>query len=352
MRWVVGLALAVLGNAAASAREISWDELYAAGETLYQQHAYLEAASVAEAALRMADATFGTTDLKTAQTLVLLGNAHLGRRQLSRTLHYYQRALAILEYRLGPTHPQVSDVLLLLARYHLLAGSPKQAEALCERALMIRAGALGARHPQTAKTLAVLAECYVGQQAWQRAIDTYDRALAIAAAAHPADEEEVGWMRRRIATLAAAQEQATPLISHPPLLLQRLDAPAISAPAAAEPAPTIDAPASSGASANPAALGAPRGSLPLARGSGESTPLGAMATSFEERAVAMLQIGNASEARNLFRQAVEICEKRLGPTHPETLATLERYRRFLQHAGRPSETEALSTAPPHSIADQ
>ena len=51
--------------------------------------------------------------------------------------------------------------------------------------------------------------------------------------------------------------------------------------------------------------------------------------------------GKYEEAEPLYRRALEISEKALGPEHPQTTQILKSYSAFLRERGRPEEAEEL-----------
>ena len=90
-----------------------------------------------------------------------------------------KRALAIREKALGPDHPDVAASLNNLATLYIDQGRYAEAEPLLKRALAIREKALGPDHPDVAQSLHNLAVLYQVQGRYAEAEPLYKRALAI-----------------------------------------------------------------------------------------------------------------------------------------------------------------------------
>src|SRR5712692_4998022 len=143
----LALALALVLVPYLAAQEARWKELNAQVVLLYQQGKYAEAAATAEEALRMAEATFGPEDARTATSLNNLAALHWAQGRYAEAEPLYRRALAIDEKALGPDHPAVAQNLNNLAELHRAQGKYAEAEPLYRRALAIREKALGPDHP-------------------------------------------------------------------------------------------------------------------------------------------------------------------------------------------------------------
>ena len=329
----------------AEANKPTWQEASDAAETLYQQGRYHEALLGAETALRLARASYGAKSLPAAQSLVLIGNTHVARGRLHRALHYYRRALAILERSLGREHPAVGDVLLLIARAYVLRHQPDNATPLCERALQIHRRYYGPAHPEIADALLILAEGAVDRRDAAGAQQWYAQALEIQTAAAGAEHPDTLHIAARLNELRTANPAIATL--PPPRVFRHVELPETAVSSVVEESAADGSarrPPDSAPRATPTTAVIP--STPRSRPAaddalGESQQLSLMARSFEERATAMLSLGRFAEAKDLFAHALEIYEKRLGPTHPETLAALERYVALLKQRGRASEADAL-----------
>ena len=311
------IATAVLAGlaVAAIAAAPSWNERYHTAEQLYLAGQYLDASTVAEDALRIATSSLGPEHVLTAQTLVLLGNIHLVRDQPQRTLYYYQRALTILERRLGQRHLKVGEVALLLANYYLNRRDAKTALTYAQRALKIQETVYGATSPRLVDAWTVMAECYLGQGDSTRAEELYELASTTRASTNGKQDPGTRQLEARLTAVRQFHDhlESTAVLIPPPPLAQIEAPPEIESRASSDEMPR-----------NPA---------------GEMQKLGTMAHSFEERASAMLSIGNFSEARDLLLQAAAIYQKRLGASHPETLAAIKRYYGLLEKRGRPVEAD-------------
>ena len=67
-----------------------------------------------------------------------------------------------------------------------------------------------------------------------------------------------------------------------------------------------------------------------------------MATSLNHLAILYNHQGKHAEAESLFKRALTIREKSLGPEHPKVAATLENYAALLWAMERPEEAEQFA----------
>ncbi len=120
------------------AQETLWKDLNAKTITLYQRGRYVEAARVAEEALKVAEETFGPNHPKVATTLNNLAELYRAQGQYSAAEPLYKQALAIWEKALGPNHPDVARTLNNLAVIYKKTGRTDEAKKLEARAKGIR----------------------------------------------------------------------------------------------------------------------------------------------------------------------------------------------------------------------
>ena len=189
-RWLVSLrqrisvalgAFLLAGSAVLplAAQQGRWQELNEQVRTLYGQGKYAEAVTVAQEALRVAEATFGIEHPNVATSLNNLAVVCRDQGKYAEAEPLFRRALAILEKALGPEHPDVATSLNNLAGLYEDQGKYAEAEPLYRRALAIREKALGPEHPDVATSLNNLAELYRAQSKYAEAEPLYRRALAI-----------------------------------------------------------------------------------------------------------------------------------------------------------------------------
>ena len=66
-----------------------------------------------------------------------------------------------------------------------------------------------------------------------------------------------------------------------------------------------------------------------------------MAASFNNLASLYQDLGNYTEAEPLYRRALAIMEKAVGPEHPNVAASLENYAVLLHETGRADEAAKM-----------
>ena len=213
----------------------------------------------------------------------------------------YKRALAIEEKALGPEHPDIATSLNNLALLYQVQGRYAEAEPLYKRALAIGEKALGPEHPDVATSLNNLAELYQAQGRYAEAEPLYKRALAIGEKALGPEHPDVAISLNNLAGLTRRK--------------------------AAMPRPSLftNAPSPSREGARP---GAP----------------GCRHQSEQSRGLYQAQ-GRYAEAEPLYKRALAIEEKALGPEHPDVATSLNNLAVLYQAQGRYAEAEPLSNAP-------
>jgi len=171
------LALSALPAVLPAAQQARWEELNARVMDLYGQGKYAEATSVAQEALRVAEATFGPEHPDVAVSLNNVALLYHTQGRYAEAEPLYQRALRITEKALGPEHPDVALSLNNLAELYRDQGKYAEAEPLCQRALRIRENALGPERANVGTALDNLAGLYHARAQPEKAEAFFQRGL-------------------------------------------------------------------------------------------------------------------------------------------------------------------------------
>lgn len=147
----------------------------------------VEAAMLAERALRTAETSSGTDSLAVAQAIdQLVGlRYHLGRSREPQTVELAERAVAIRAREQGAAHPDLIPSLHNLAVVLLQAGDFQRAIARAEQALAIAERSSEKSQPLVANCLSELASAQLGAGEWSAAEATGRRALDLAEVLRP-----------------------------------------------------------------------------------------------------------------------------------------------------------------------
>ncbi len=121
------------------AQQARWEELNKQVTSLYRQGKYAQALSVAEEALRVAEATFGPEHPNVATSLNNLAEVYRAQGKYAEAEPLYKRSLAIREKALGPEHPDVATSLENYAALLRKMDRATEAEPMEARAKAIRA---------------------------------------------------------------------------------------------------------------------------------------------------------------------------------------------------------------------
>ena len=289
-----------------SAQEDRWKELNAQVMQLYQRGKYTEAVPIAQEAVQVAEAAFGSDHPNVATSLNFLANLYHLQGKYTQAQPLYQRALGIDEKALGPEHPYVATSLYNMAALYKAQGKYAEAEPLYLRSLAIREKALGPNHPDVASSLNNLAALYYSQGKYAEAEPLYQRSIAITEKAQGPDNPHLATLLSNLASLYLAQGK----YSHAEPLLKR-------------------------------ALGI------VEKVFGPNHPV--LVNILNNLAAVSSDQGKHPQAESLYQRALAIQEKALGPEHP-SLATILNNLAFLYHTlGRYSQAEPLYQ---HSLAIQ
>ena len=334
--YLVALAL----SCAMSAQEARWNELNQRVSELYQQGKYAEATPLAEEALRVAEATFGSDHKNVATALNNLALLYDDQGKYAEAEPLYRRSLAIREKTLGPDHPDVAQALNNVAALYYTQGKYAEAEPLYRRSLAIREKTLGPDHPDVASTLNNLAALYDAQGKYAEAEPLYRRSLAIHEKALGPDHPDVAIMLNNLAELYRDQgkyAEAEPLYRRSLAIREKTLGP--------------DHPDVATALNNLAGLYDAQGKYaeaePLYRRSlaivektlGSDHP--DVANTLSNLAELYFHQDRYAEAEPLYRRSLAIQEKALGPDHPDVANTLNNLAALYYAQGKYAEAEPL-----------
>ena len=179
--WLLRLVIAWLAAFAALpllAQEARWDELSTQVSGLIEQGKFAEALPPAEEALKVADATFGSDDTRSATSALALGVLYQQKEDYARAEPLYRRSLATFDKALGPDNPISAKLVLALAVTCHKQKKYAEAEPLYQR-LLRQYEATAPENPDLAVLLSDLAAMYLDQDRYSDAEPLLQRALAI-----------------------------------------------------------------------------------------------------------------------------------------------------------------------------
>ena len=290
---------AILGAAdPCPAQEARWKALNAQAAQLEKQGKYAEAATAAQEAVRVAEATFGPEHPITSAALNRLGTIYSEMGKFAKAEELLKRALAIGLKALGPDHPGVAAMQNNLAAIYDGQGRYAEAETYYKQALAGNEKALGPNHPDVAGDLNNLALLYTKQGRYGEAEPLYKRALVI-------DEKALGPANPGFATdlhnLAMLYHDQGRYVESEQLYKGAL---------------AIDE----------KALGPDNPAV--------ANQLNGLAELYDDQ-------GRYGEAEPLLKRALAIYEKALGPEHPTVATALDNLALLYETQGRFAEAEPL-----------
>ena len=287
----------------------------------YERGSYLQAATLAEEAVKIREHLLGPTHPDVAATLNILGQSLHQLAQIPQARAVHERALRIREQAYGGAHPSVAESLTNLARVLTSSGDFSGARRLLERALQIREARLGQNHPDVAVTLMYLAmvrglqmnlEDALKHQA--RAVQIFDQATGARIADHAMALASYGTILGRTGDFARAR----PLIERALQMQEQA-----LGPSHPDVARTLDSLADLVAK-----MGDWRDALPLAeralriREASYGPDHVEVAASLNTVGRLQWHRGDLTTAVRQFQQALQIVEKSVGPMHPVVAANL------------------------------
>ena len=310
-------------------------------EQLFKAGKFADALPVARMAAQTAEKQHGPDHLAVTGPLLILAEVLGGLDRVPEGEPFERRALAIREKVLGPNHPDTAAAVLALGGTFEQTNRLVEAEQFYQRGLAIYQAALGPDHPDVGSSLNNLAELYERQGRYAEAEPLYKRALAIREKALGPDHPDVGTLAQQPglalpgpgplrrgraalqARLAIREKALGP--DHPDVgTLAQQPGRAVPAPRAATPRPSRSTSARS----------------PSARRRwGPTTPMSApRSTTWPGCTTAQ---GRYAEAEPLYKRALAIREKALGPDHPDVGTSLNNLAVLYQAQGRYAEAEPL-----------
>ena len=332
--------LLVLLTASANvfAQRSDFDTLNLQVGQLFHAARYAEATAIAERAVNVAEAQFGSDHPKVGTALNNLAALYRVQGRLPEAEPLMQRALAIEEKARGPQHPSVGTLVNNLAELYRAQARYAEAEPLYKRALAIAEKAAGPNDRSVGIHLNNLALLYDTVGRYSDAEPLYKRALAIAENAP--GHAGVGTALTNLAALYHAQSryaEAEPLYRRALVVDEKELGP--------------DHPTVAAHLNNLAAL------YRAQSRDAESEPLMQRALAIAEKALgpdhpdvgALLSnlatryrvAGRYAEAEPLYKRALVIAEKRLGPGHPDVGRALNNLALLYDDQGRYAESEPL-----------
>jgi len=301
----------------------------------------INAISLLERALSLAEEGFGKESVFLTPVIDLLGASHQGLAQYPAAARMYERSLAISESSLGSEHKNVVQSLNDLAGVYRRMGQYAKALPLQQRTLAIREKSLGPEHADVATSLNNVALLYYELGEYAQALPFYQRSLAIQEKVHGPEHGSVATTLNNLATLyrnMGQYAQALPLYQRALALDEKA-----SGPEHQDVATSLN---------NLAMLYDDMGeyakALPLYQRSlaifekvlGPEHP--DVATSLNNLALLYVNMGEYAKALPLYQRSLAISEKILGPEHPLVATTLNNLAELYQLTGEHSRAVPLS----------
>jgi CHAT domain-containing protein/Tfp pilus assembly protein PilF len=278
--------------------EARWKELNARLLQFLRQREYMKGLPLAQDALRLSEATFGSAHANTATALTNLAGFYVGQGNYVEARLLLTRAAAVFEKALGHEHPEVARSLNNLGGLHVLQAEYSKAEPLYRDALAIWEKALGPTHPDVASALNNLAGLLDDQGKFAEAEPLYQRSLAIREKVLGPDHPEVAQSLNNLASLHVNQGR---YVEAEPLHIRSL---AIREKSLGPEHPDV-------------------------------------AISLRNLGTLYVREGRYSEAEPLHWRSLAIREKTLGPDHPEVAVSLNSLGMMRVDQDRYAEAESL-----------
>ena len=301
MSYLLGLGRLVLLASAAHilvAQQARWLQLNNAEVRLINAGKYQEALPAAQEALRVAEATFGPQDPKTAKSLENLALVLDGLKQTAQAEQLYRRALDINLKALGPVHLEVARNLQYLGTMYQKAGRQADAAEILGKSIAIYEKTAGPDDVGFATCAGYLALVYDQQRRYAGAEKLDRLALAI-------DEKALGPENPSVVidltNLGAVLRHESKFGEAEALYVRVL---------------SID--------------------LKL---HGKDDP--AIAADLRELASVYADTRKFAKAEPIYRRAIEIDEKALGPNHPTVAMDFGSLGNLYQRQGRDAEATPL-----------
>jgi CHAT domain-containing protein/Tfp pilus assembly protein PilF len=324
----------------AAAQDAHWRQLSEQVIQLRQQGRIAEAIPLAQEAVRVAQATFGSDSPRVAVSLTVLGLLEKNQEKFADAESLYRRALSICLKAEGQESANVASILNDIADLYRIQSRYADAEKLFQQALSIHQKVLGADDPAVAVDANNLALVYVSEGKYADAEPLYRRAIAIDQRMQTPEDSGVA---REMVNLASLYEKEGKFPDSEQLFLKGI---AMDVKTYGNEHPTVanDLNLLSGvyvdegkySAAEPVILRA------MAIDQKVSSPdSAAVATDLGNLAVLYRDEGRYADAEPLFKRALDNRVKALGPNHPDVATILDSLGALYFDEGRDAEAESL-----------
>lgn len=322
-----------------------WQELMDQAETQIAKGEYARGEDSGRRLVEEALRIFGDGHPETATSLNVVADAQLRQGKYADAQKNFSAALGIYEKSLGPEHANTAAALNNLALVLEKLGDYSSAESLLRRALRILEKNLGTQHPDTATTLSNLGRVLdlqgkfsetAGADAGEDAKQLSARAQELTNRGQYREAETLHYRVVAIHEKTLGKEHPTTATSLSNLgnvlYLQgkSKDAEAVHRRVLAIREKVLG-------SEHPDTATSMNNLANVLQEQGKD----AILSPSEARAQTQLNLQVYSETESLFRKALAIQERTLGPNHPATANTLNNLGTYLDRRGRPEEAEPL-----------
>src|SRR5512140_3058473 len=322
-----------------------WRELMDQAEALIAKGEYARGEEAARQLVDEALKLFGDGHPDTATSFNVIADAQMRQRKYADAQKNCGAALNIYEQRLGPEHVSTAAALNNLALVLEKLGDYPNAESLLRRSLRILEKTLGKQHQDSATTLSNLGRVLdlqgtfgetAGGAAAEDAKQLSARAQELAERGQYQEAESLSYRVVAIHEKTLGKESPTTATSLSNLgnvlymqgKFKEAEAVHRRALAIREKVLGMDHPDTATSMNNLANVLQEQGKDELLSPS-------------EARAQAQSNLQAYTETESLFRKALAIQERTLGPEHPATANTLNNLSTYLDRRGRPQEAEPL-----------
>jgi CHAT domain-containing protein/Tfp pilus assembly protein PilF len=319
-----------------------WQELMAQADAQIAKGEYARGEETARALVAEARRIFGDSHPDTATSLNVIGDAQMRQGKYAEARRSFSESLSIYEQRLGPEHVSTAAALNNLALVLEKLGDYPSAESLLRRSLGILEKKLGRQHQDSATTLSNLGRVRDHQGKYSDTAAGEDAKRLSARAQELIDRgryQEAESLHYRVVaihekTLGEAHPITATSLSNLGNVLylqgkfKQAEAVHRRALALREKILGAEHPDTATSMNNLANVLQEQGKDELLSPS-------------EARAQARFNLQAYSETESLFRKALAIQERTLGPEHPATANTLNNLSTYLDRRGRPEEAEPL-----------
>ena len=257
-----------------------------------------------------------------------------GRAEEARQL--YEQSVGEWEQAFGASHPALATTLDSLASLRQADGHPEEAEPLAQRALEIRQQALEPEHPDLAYSFNTLSTIRQAQGRYEEAESLSLQSVEVASKSLGASHPDLEHFINSLSWVALLEADAVKAAS----IYQRAMEILVPVLGAGHP----------GISKLQHYLAVASQKMP---GNDNADPdpkqqryqrvLAMAAQSMNHRALIDMNLGKYAAAEELFKSALAIYEKTLGPNHPDMVMVLDNYAVLLHRMGKTHEAAAMTS---------